>query len=110
MTIRRRMEMGDWLNGAALTAVGFFLGLALFNMAGLAGTPLWPLAIVIPLIFGAAFYAATLFDRLIERLFPSGVKPATNPQRRPIALLLSLPTGIPLGVIGAWLGVDAILS
>ncbi len=112
MSNRRRMQLGDWLNGAALLAVGVFLGLAIHNMAQLVGTAFWPMIIIIPVLFGGVFLLVLVFDGLIDRIFPSGIVPATQQktkERRPLALLSSLPTGIIIGVIGAHFGLGEIM-
>jgi hypothetical protein len=48
-------------------------------------------------------------DKLLDRLFPIGVRPAPKPQtsgRTPLPRLLSLPAGVVLGVVLARLGLD----
>lgn len=112
MANRRKMQLGDWFNGAALLAVGFFLGLALDGMIDLVGTSFWPLIILLPVLFGSVFVFGQMFDGLIERFFPSGIKPAKGAQRKermPLALVLSLPGGVVLGVIGGQMGLRALL-
>ncbi len=112
MSDRRRMRIGDWLNGAAFLAIGVFLGLAADGMAGLAGTAFWPMIIIIPVLFGGVFLFLLFFDRVVDRIFSSGIKPASRPRtkdRKPLVLLLSLPTGIAIGMIGAQLGLGELL-
>jgi len=106
------MQAGDWFNGAAILAVGVFLGLAADSMVDLAGTASWPLITIIPVLFGGAFLCVVLLDSLIDRVFPSGVKPSSKTlakKRKPFALLMSLPAGIAIGVIGAQLGLSDLL-
>lgn len=112
MANRRKMQAGDWFNGTALLAVGVFLGLALDGMSDLVGTAFWPLIIIIPVLFGAVFVFAQVFEGMIARIFPSGIKPAAGHQKneqRPLALVLSLPCGLVLGVIGGQMGLRALL-
>ena len=112
MENRREMQVGDWANGAAIFAVGVFLGLAIYHLAQLVGTAFWPLIVIIPVLFGGVFLLNLKFDNLIDRIFPNGIKPARKPhakQRKPLVLLLSLPTGIIIGVIGAMLGLGDVL-
>jgi hypothetical protein len=48
-----------------------------------------------------------VFDKLFDRLFSIGVRPARKPQaqgRTPLPRLLSLPAGVVLGVVLARLG------
>ena len=112
MANRRKMQIGDWFNGAGLLAVGVFLGLAVANMVQLIGTIFWPVIIVIPVLFGGFFLLVLLLDGLVDRIFGSGIKPAPNSkakQRRPLTLLFCLPLGVVIGVIGAQFGLDNIL-
>lgn len=112
MPNRRKMEPGDWFNATAFLAIGLLLGLALANMVPLLGTPFWPVVILIPLLFAGVLVFDSLLGRLFERIFPSGVRPASHPapkERRPLGLLLSLPAGLVIGVIGARFGLDDLL-
>lgn len=106
------MQMGDWFNGAAILAVGFFLGLAINAIVPLIGTPFWPVALLIPILFGGIFLFDAVLDGLFARIFLRGVQPARQQQakeRKPLALLLSLPVGILTGVIGAQFGLGELL-
>jgi hypothetical protein len=112
MSDRRKMQIGDWGNGAAILAVGVFLGLAIYNMIPLVGTSSWPLIIIIPVLVGGVFLFELGFNKLVDWIFPNGIKSAGRSQvkqRKPLALLLSLPTGIIIGVVGAQQGVGEIL-
>jgi len=113
MTERRRMTVGDWVNSAAMLAMGVLLGLVVHNLSKLVGTAyFWPMLILIPVLFGGVILLDRVVDGLFERIFPSGVKAAPKPQgkaRRPLALLLSLPTGFTIGVIGAQFGLSALV-
>ncbi len=112
MRHRRKMQAGDWLNGATLLVVGVFLGLAVPGLVRLAGTDFWPLAILIPVLFGSVFLFDLLLGGLINRIFSTGIKPARRRQgkeRKPLVLLLSLPAGLLVGVIGAQFGLGDIL-
>ena len=106
------MRIGDWVNGAVICVVGVYLGLAVDGMTELAGTEFWPVIIIVPVLFGGAFLFVLAFDGLIDRIFPSGIKPASRQhakQRKPLALLLCLPIGIATGVILARLGLGQAL-
>jgi len=70
------------------------------------------MTIIIPVLFGGLFLFVLFLDGQIDRIFPGGVKPASRTeakQRRPLALLLSLPSGIAIGVIGAQFGLREML-
>jgi hypothetical protein len=41
---------------------------------------------------------------VFERFFPSGVKVARNPRAKPHGRRLSLPLGLAIGLVVAWLG------
>ncbi|WP_295070322.1 hypothetical protein [Tabrizicola sp.] len=112
MPNRRKMGPGDWLTATAFLAMGLFLGLALANMVLLVGTASWPIIILIPLLFAGVLVFDSLLGRLFGRFFPSGVRPASHPapkERRPLVLLLSLPAGLVIGVVGARFGLDDLL-
>lgn len=112
MRHRRSMGLWDWINSAAFLAMGVFLGLAVNAMVQLVGTPFWPFIVIIPLLFGGVLLLDDLLDRLTGRILPGGVKPApeSHPKaRRPLVLLLSLPMGLAIGLIGAQVGLGDIL-
>lgn len=109
---RRKMEMGDWFNAVAFLGVGFFLGLALDGLLQLDGAAFWIAAISIPIMFWGLIAVSSLFDGLIDRIFPSGIKAARGPQqkeRKPLAVLLSAPAGIVSGLAGGQFGLAALL-
>ncbi|MDU8942309.1 hypothetical protein [Ovoidimarina sediminis] len=112
MTTRRSMTFGDWVNAAALAAVGLFLGLALHYLFQLKSSAFWVTGIVTLLLFGGVFLASLAFDAAVDRLFFGGVKPADPPEgwrRKPLPRLLSLPAGVAIGVIGGQFGLGALL-
>lgn len=107
MSKRRRMQVSDWVNASINLVIGVFLGIATDGLVQLVTTAFWPLAVVIPLLFAGFFVFIWLFDKLVDRIFPSGVRPARKPQARggiPVPRLLSLPVGVVLGVALARLG------
>lgn len=100
----------DWFTIAINVGFGMPLGIVLFHFGQLLTSELWPFALLLVLVMGGLL----LFDRvgtwLLEKVFPSGIRPARNPsaQRRvPLPRRLSLPLGIVLGVVLAQLGVGA---
>ncbi|MFN4131065.1 MAG: hypothetical protein ACK4GC_14815 [Paracoccaceae bacterium] len=113
MAERRRMTASDWLNSGFNLAAGLFLGLAVNGLAGLVADGTWQLALIIGVVGAVSVLLLFAFDGLvgglIERIFPSGVRPARSAQekdRKPLARLLSLPAGIALGVVLARLGLS----
>lgn len=107
MNDRRKMHIGDWLNVIAFLGIGFFLGLALDRLLLLQGALFWITAIGIPILVWAVIAATNVFNGLIDRIFPSGIKPARDPrtdERKPLAVLLSVPVGIVVGFAGGHFG------
>ena len=104
---RRGMQPGDWLNASVNVVVGLFLGIAIDGIVRLLTTAFWPVAVVIPALFVGVFLLNESFSRLIDRMFPGGVRPALKTRarrRRPRPRRLSLPVGLLLGVALARLG------
>lgn len=108
MGSRRKMVLGDWFNSAGLCFVGLYIGLLAHGMSQLFGTALfWPMLIFIVIMWGGMSLSYNAFERVFDRIFPSGTKPAKNPsakEPKPFAVLLSLPFGLALGAILAELG------
>lgn len=107
MRSRRSMRVGDWFNGLAILGVGVLIGVIIDMLFQLSGAAFWISAIGAPLIFGGVLFLGTIIDKLIDKLFPSGFnKPRTSKakERKPLAIILSLPVGIVIGIIGAQFG------
>ncbi len=107
MTGRRSMTLGDWLNSAVNLIIGLLLGMATFGLAKLLNAGLWLSALLVILPFLALVAFVQLMDGLLERLFPTGVRPANAPaaqEPKPMTRRLSLPAGFGLGVIAGALG------
>ena len=112
MSDRRKMHIGDWLNGAAILAVGLFLGLAIGEWINLEGAAFWLTIVYVFIPFGFVFLFIFFLDDLMDRSFFSSIKPPSSKkteERKPLALLLSLPTGFMIGAIGAQFGLTEIL-
>lgn len=106
---RRRMRIGDWFHAAINLIIGILLGSVVDGLAQLVTTGLWLPALAIVLIGAGFFIFILVFDKLSDRLFSIGVRPATKPQakgRTPLPRLISLPVGVVLGVVLARLGFD----
>lgn len=109
---RRKMEIGDWIDAIAFLGVGFFLGLALDGLLRLDGTAFWIATISMTIMFWGLIAVSNLFDGLIDRIFPSGIKaaPGTQPKKRkPLAVLLCAPAGIVSGLAGGQFGLAGLL-
>lgn len=112
MTERRNMQTGDWFNSAANVAIGVLLGSAAHGLVQLITTGFWPVAMILTLIFGGVILFELVSDKLFNRLFSTGIRPATKPQtsgRKPLPRILSLPTGFIFGVSMVALGLDKTL-
>jgi hypothetical protein len=103
------MTLGDWLNSLINVVLGMFLGMAALGLANLIGAGLWVPAI----LFTVPVVLLMFFDQglghLIDRLFPSGIRPArvpAPPRGKPLVRTLSLPAGVVLGVLVAALGLS----
>ena len=108
MRNRRKMILGDWFNSAVLCIVGLYLGLVVHGLSQLVGTVFfWPLLFFFMIMWAAIYLFDNVINRVFDKVFSNGIKPAKNPtakERKPLIRLLSLPFGIVLGVILAELG------
>ena len=66
MNERRKMQAGDWFNAVVNLMIGVFLGMAIDGLLQLATTAVWPLAVIIPLLFAGFFLIVLLFEKLID--------------------------------------------
>lgn len=111
---RRSMQFGDWMNMIVLVILGVLLGVAIDGLVRLLTTAFWPVAVIIPFLFISVLLLGELFDGFVDRIFPSGIRPARKPKtanRTPLLRLLSLPIGFMVGITLARLGFsDAILK
>jgi hypothetical protein len=101
------MEPGDWGNSAFNVFFGGLIGILINSLAELIAAGFWLMAIAIPLLFAVVFFIEWIADKLVDRIFPSGIRPAghTKPKgRKPLARLLSLPVGIGIGIALGQLG------
>ncbi len=111
MSDRRKMQFGDWLSGAAMLAMGIFLGLAVGEWVKLDGAAFWLTIIYVFIPFGFVFLFIFFMTDLLDR-FNGAVKPAAVrrwEKRKPLALLFFLPAGVLMGTIGAQFGLSEIL-
>jgi hypothetical protein len=112
MSDRQKMNSFDWIVAAALLAVGVYLGLALAGLIGLEGVAFWNTVIYVLISFGFVFlfiyYMGDISDRVLNGTkTPASVKRWRR--RKPVALLLSLPVGVVIGVVGSRFGLSDLL-
>ena len=106
---RRRMQTGDWFNAAISLIIGMLLGSVVDGLAQLVTSGLWLPAVAIVLLGAGFFLFMLVFDKVSDRLFSIGMRPAPKRQAKgptPLPRLISLPVGIVLGVVLARLGFD----
>lgn len=111
MRERQKMQTFDWLIFAGLAAVGLYLGVALDGMVALASTGSWSSVILILVLSagGIVFYllAQGVFEFISTGRF-SAPKQLQKP-RKPLALILALPLGLIVGMVGAQFGLSKML-
>jgi hypothetical protein len=70
------------------------------------------MALILLVLGGGFFLFLILQEKLFDRLFPTGIRPAQNPRPeapKPLVRVLSLPLGLIVGVVLAVLGLDRAL-
>lgn len=101
------MRIIDWFNTAVNIGLGVLLGVVIVGLVQLITTGFWLIAILIPIIGAGLLLFDGLFNGLVDKIFPSGIRPARkSPVRRraPLPKRLSLPVGIVVGVALAQAG------
>lgn len=101
------MRIIDWFNSAVNIVMGVLLGIVIAGLAQLITTDFWLVAILIPILFAGLLLFDGLINGLLDKVFPSGIRPARKAQvPRPAPLLkrLSLPVGIVVGIALAQAG------
>lgn len=112
MSERRSMGTGDWINAVINALIGFLLGSAIYGLVQLVASGSWLMAMILVFLGGGLFLIVVLSDKLFDRLFPIGIRPAKNPQTqppKPLLRVLSLPLGFLLGFVLAVLGLDGMV-
>jgi len=112
MKERREMQVGDWADAAILFLIGLLLGTSVDGLVQLATTAFWPMAVIIPLLFGGLFLLVLVSEKWLDRLFLIGVRRVNKPKeegRTPLLRLLSLPAGVVAGAVLARLGLDTVV-
>jgi hypothetical protein len=109
MSERRKMVVGDWMNAAINVVIGVLLGSVIYGLVQLVASGSWLMAMILVLLGVGLFLFMVLNDKLFDRLFPIGIRPAKNPQPqspKPLLRVLSLPLGFMFGVVLAVLDLD----
>ena len=104
MSKRRTMHGGDWFNTAINVVFGFLLGSPVHDLMQLAKADFWLVVLLTPPLFAGFFLCVWVVDSLLDRLFPSGIRPAQKAQRSegtPLLRLVSLPAALVVGVLWA---------
>jgi len=106
-------QIGHWAMASVNFVIGVLLGVAINGLARLMLSGAWVAVFTLLALSAALFLIVWLHDRLGEKLFPSGIRPARKPKRvrkTPLFRRLSLPVGLVLGILLAALGWDQWLS
>ena len=109
MSERRKMDVNDWISAVFNLLIGALLGSVTYSLVQLVASGWWLMAVIMVLLGGGLFLFMVLYDKLFDWLFPSWIRPASNPQPRlpkPLLRVLSLPVGFILGLLLAVLGLD----
>lgn len=107
------MQAGDWANAAVKIVIGVLLGASIYGVVQLILTGAWFAVFNIAVLSVVLFLIVVLHERLGDKLFPNGIRPARKPQpgrKVPLARRLSLPAGVVLGFLLAALGLSDWLS
>jgi len=111
MRERQKMQTFDWVIWAALVAMGGFLGMAINGMVGLARAGSWWSIVIVLVPFGGwlVFYLLSLRLGTFISTGRFSEPKQLQKRRKPLMLLLGLPLGLLIGVIGAQFGLDRLL-
>lgn len=103
------MGVGDWINATTNVVIGVLIGFVIYGLVQLVTSGSWLMAMILIFLGGGLFLLEGLIDKLFDRLFPIGIRPARNPRPqspKPLVRVLSLPVGFMLGVVLAGLDLD----
>jgi len=108
---RQKMQSFDWLIFVCLVAVGTYLGSAIDSMIDLARAGSWWSILFVLFLFACALAFYLLSGAVLEFLSTGRFTAPKQLQkrRRPLALLLAVPAGIVIGIIGAQFGLTEML-
>src|SRR6056297_627847 len=100
-------QAGHWASFAVNVVIGIFLGVAVNGLIQLMFTGAGVAVFNLLMLAAALFLIVFLHDRLGEKLFPSGIRPARKAKtarKKPLMRRLGLPAGLVVGVVLASLG------
>ena len=106
-------QAGHWASSAVNVVIGVLLGVVINGLVQLMFTGAWAAVVNIAVLSAILSFIVFLHDFLGKKLFPSGMRPAREPEKarkQPLLRRLSLPIGLVLGVVVASLGLDDYLS
>lgn len=106
------MGVGDWLNATVSFLIGILLGSVAYGLAQLFASGSWLMAVILVVLGGGFFLFMVVADKLFDKVFPIGIRPAKNPTpqpSKPLLRVLGLPIGLMVGVVLAFLGLDGAL-
>ena len=106
------MGPGDWFTAAINLALGVLLGFVAYGLLELVAGGSWLMALILLILAAGLFLFMVLSDKLLDRLFTIGIRPANTAgpkPPKPRLAVLSLPAGFVLGVGLALLGLDKTL-
>ena len=103
------MQADDWFSAVVNAVIGVLLGGAIYRLAELMLSGAWFYVVILVVLAAALFLIVQLHDFIGEKLFPSGIRPARNPQakrKKPLLRRLSFPAGLVVGIVLAAFGLD----
>ena len=109
---RRAMRADDWFHSVINLLIGALLGSAATGLAQLLLSGALVMAMIMTVFAVTMFLIVLASDKLLDRLFTIGIRPANYPgpiARKPLPRVLSFPAGFLLGIALALLGIDVTL-
>lgn len=106
------MDLGDGFHVLVNLAIGLLLGSAAYHLLQLVVSGAWVMVIILLLLGGTLFGIVVLSDKLMDWIFPSGIRqvgPSQARKAKPLLRVLALPVGLAVGVLLASLGLDTVL-
>lgn len=111
-TAKLFMRAGDWGSALVNVVIGVLLGMVIHGVFGLLLDGAWFAVANIAALFVALSFIVVMHDRIGQKLFPSGIRPAHKPKakrKKPMVRRISFPLGLAVGITLGSLGFDALL-